>query len=441
MDAMQQARPPLREVTDRWILPGLLNAGRGLVVGLLSAAVNLTLFFLSVLSLLLIPVFGIGFVTFPVVAVAVRARADQQRRHGAWCGIQMGSAYKPIPDGAVIGTWRRFRAVVSDPATWLDFAWLLPGALSGIILGLTAFALPVYGLEGTLLVPIVLYSLMDWYGYGVIWPMENAFEAALSLPQGLVILVTGLLAAPWLIWVHTAFAQLFLAPTEAAQLRRRVEQLTATRADTIDAQAAELRRIERDLHDGPQARLVSLSMSIGLAEEVLTRDPEAAGRLLAEARESSGRALAELRGLARGIHPPVLAERGLAGAVQALALAVPLKVTVEVDLPGRPEAPVESAAYFAVAEALANVVKHSRAETASIRLSHHGGSLRMIVGDDGVGGADPARGTGLRGIERRLAAFDGTMTVSSPAGGPTLVTMELPCVLSSPRTSPSSATG
>jgi signal transduction histidine kinase len=179
-------------------------------------------------------------------------------------------------------------------------------------------------------------------------------------------------------------------------------------------------------------------MSIGLAEELLARDPLAAQRLMAEAREDSGRALVELRDLVRGIHPPVLAERGLGGAVQALALAVPAPVEVDLDLPGRPPAPVESAVYFAVAEALANATKHSDARRVWIHLRHADGRLAALVGDDGRGGATP--GTGLRGIKRRLAAFDGTMTVTSPPGGPTVVAMELPCELSSPRTSPSSGT-
>lgn len=442
MDRMQPARlSQLRQLFDQWVRPGIVNAGRGLIVALLSVTANFVLFVLSVVSLVLVPVLGIGIATLPVVTAAVRARANLQRRHGAWFGIPMHQTYRPMPEDAAIGTWRRFLWVISDPATWLDFAWLLPGGITGTVLGTVAFALPLYGLEGVLLVPLLLNNLLDGYGYGVFWPIGNVVQALLSLPQGVVFLVAGLVAARWLVWLHTAFAQFFLAPTKGAQMRQRVEQLTLTRADAIDTQAAELRRIERDLHDGAQARLVSLSMSIGLAEELLPTDPAAAGRLLAEARESSGLALSELRGLVRGIHPPVLAERGLAGAVQALALAVPLRVTVNIDLPGRPEPPVESAVYFAIAEALANVVKHSRADTVLIRLTHGSGKLRVAVSDDGVGGADPAGGSGLRGIGRRLATFDGTMMVSSPIGGPTLITMELPCALSSPRTSPSSATG
>jgi signal transduction histidine kinase len=181
-------------------------------------------------------------------------------------------------------------------------------------------------------------------------------------------------------------------------------------------------------------------MVIGLADTLIDRSPTEAHKLLAEAREASGTALVELRHLIRGIHPPVLAERGLDGAVRALALSLPVPITVDIDLQGRPDTPVESAAYFAVAEALTNMIRHSRAHTGSVSMRHAHGVLIMVVADDGTGGADPAVGTGLRGIERRLAAFDGTITLSSPSGGPTVITMELPCALSSPRTTPSSGT-
>src|SRR5205823_7182048 len=201
-----------------------------------------------------------------------------------------------------------------------------------------------------------------------------------------------------------------------------------------------LRRIERDLHDGVQARLASLSMVLGRADELRDRHPAQAHKLLAEARESSGAALVELRHLVRGIHPPVLAERGLGGALRALALSLPVPITVDIDLPGRPDTPVESAAYFAVAETLTNMIRHSRAHTGSVTIRHADSALTMVVTDDGTGGANPAAGTGLRGIERRLAAFDGTIAVSSPPGGPTVITMEVPCALSSPRTMPSSVT-
>jgi signal transduction histidine kinase len=374
-----------------------------------------------------------------VVTALVRLSLGLQRRLASWFGVTIPRPYRPAP-GAPYGTWARFRHTVTDPATWLDFAWLLPGVITGYVLGLLAFVIPVYGLEGVLHVPLLLYVNVDWYGYGVFWPMNNPIEAWLALPQGAVLLLIGLSGAPWLLWLHFRFARFFLAPTRSAELRQRVRQLTETRADAIDTQAAELRRIERDLHDGAQARLVSLSMNIGLAEELLKRDPDAAGRLLAEARESSGAALAELRHLVRGIQPPVLVERGLDGAVRALALTVPATVDVRIDLPGDLPSPVASAAYFAIAEVLTNVAKHSTARTAWVDMRLAGGALAISVGDDGAGGADPAAGSGLRGIERRLAAFDGTMVVSSPPGGPTVVTMELPCASSSPKTSPSSGT-
>jgi signal transduction histidine kinase len=219
-----------------------------------------------------------------------------------------------------------------------------------------------------------------------------------------------------------------------ADLAGRVARLTESRGHAVDAAAAELRRIERDLHDGAQARLVALGMNLRAVERVLPDSPQAALALVAEARDSSVRALNELRDLIRGICPPVLADRGLGHAVQALVLDTPLPTALEVDLPGRLPAPVESACYFAVAEALANAVKHSGARHAGIRIKHAAGLLRMEVADDGVGGADPERGTGLRGVERRLGTFDGIMAVSSPPGGPTMVVMEVPCALLSPKT-------
>jgi len=222
--------------------------------------------------------------------------------------------------------------------------------------------------------------------------------------------------------------------TPDADLAGRVARLTESRGHAVDAAAAELRRIERDLHDGAQARLVALGMNLRAVERVLPSSPQAALALVAEARETSVRALNELRDLIRGICPPVLADRGLGHAVQALVLDTPLPTALEIDLPGRLTAPVESACYFAIAEALANAVKHSGARHAGIRIQHASGLLRIEVADDGVGGADPQQGTGLQGVERRLGTFDGIMAVSSPPGGPTMVVMEVPCALLSPKT-------
>jgi signal transduction histidine kinase len=181
-------------------------------------------------------------------------------------------------------------------------------------------------------------------------------------------------------------------------------------------------------------------MSLGLAEGLFEKDPDQARRLVAEARATTGAALAELRAVVRGIHPPVLADRGVSGAVQALALDMAMPVTVEYDVAGRPPAPVESAVYFAVAECLANVGKHAGADHAWVDFTHADGVLTVVVGDDGRGGAEPEHGSGMRGVMRRLSAFDGTMSVSSPDRGPTLITLEVPCALSSPKTMPSSGT-
>ncbi|MGH3417967.1 MAG: sensor histidine kinase, partial [Actinocrinis sp.] len=205
----------------------------------------------------------------------------------------------------------------------------------------------------------------------------------------------------------------------------------------VDTSAAELRRIERDLHDGAQARLVAMGMNLSAAEALMDRQPDAAREMLVEARDASVKALVELRNLVRGIHPPVLADRGLADAVRALALDSALTVEVTADLPGRPQAPVESAAYFAASELLTNVAKHAHAQRVWVDLSYVHGMLRMTVTDDGRGGADPGAGTGLRGLERRIGTFDGMLTVTSPPGGPTVITLEIPCALSSPKTSSS----
>ena len=242
-------------------------------------------------------------------------------------------------------------------------------------------------------------------------------------------------SAQWLLRAYFGLVRSMLAPTGQAELALRVSHLAQTRSETLDSGATEIRRIERDLHDGAQARLVAMGMTLGAAEELIESSPEAARALLIEARESSARALAELRALVRGIHPPVLADRGLADAVRALALDSGLNVEVSGALPGRPQAPVESAAYFAVSELLANVSKHASARQTWIDMRHERGMLRVDVIDDGQGGADPAQGSGLHGIERRLAAFDGILALNSPPGGPTVMTMEIPCALSSPKTS------
>jgi signal transduction histidine kinase len=243
---------------------------------------------------------------------------------------------------------------------------------------------------------------------------------------GVALIVASLIIAPFGWRVFGPVAAAFLGQPARSQ----VEELAAIQADMTKSQAAELERIERSLHDGAQARILSLGMAMGAAEHLLGTDPEAARPILAEARASAAAALAELRDLARGINPPVLAERGLVDAVRALALDAPVPVDVRSDLVGRPERPAEAAVYFAVCELLVNVAKHARATRASVDLGYDGRTLTGTVSDDGHGGASAGLGSGLSGTERRIAAFGGRLEIDSPAGGPTGITVAVPCALS-----------
>ncbi|NNG89624.1 sensor histidine kinase, partial [Streptomyces cacaoi] len=240
-------------------------------------------------------------------------------------------------------------------------------------------------------------------------------------------LVAAVAVAPYAWRPLAPVARRFLRPSAAMALADRVDELTAQRADTTVAQAAEIRRIERDLHDGAQARLVSLGLSLATAEKLMETDPGRARALLRDARAGAAGSLAELRELVRGISPPVLNERGLVDAVRALGLDVPLAVTVDADTSPRLEAPIESALYFGVAELLTNTVKHARATRAHVTLARDAAGVVIEVEDDGRGGADDRPGGGLDGLRRRLAVFDGVLTITSPPGGPTRVRMAVPC--------------
>ena len=264
-------------------------------------------------------------------------------------------------------------------------------------------------LECGVWVALMLFNIGIWAagGAGSFWPVWPA-------------LVLGSAVA-----VHASIVS-FRSPSHQ-ELSERIDVLTSTRAGAVDAQEEKLRRIERDLHDGAQARLVALGMSLGMAEQKFdAAEPGEARELLAEARVGAEQALRELRDLARGIHPPVLADRGLEAAVRSLADLSPMQVNVSVDLAERPTAAVESTAYFVSAEALANAAKHAAAESVQIRIARRGSVLRMDIIDDGVGGADPDGG-GLRGLRGRVEALDGTLRVVSPRGGPTILIAELPC--------------
>jgi signal transduction histidine kinase len=242
--------------------------------------------------------------------------------------------------------------------------------------------------------------------------------------------VAGLLAAPWLTAGVRALdvraAQALLGPSRTSELEHRVEQLAQTRAGVVDAADAERRRLERDLHDGTQQRLVSLAINLGMARAQVSTVEEA-HQAIADAHEEAKSALAELRDLIRGLHPAVLEDRGLDAALSGVTARMPIPVRLTVDLPRRPAPVIEAVAYFVVSEGLANIVKHAQASQAEVVVSRAGDRLHIIVSDDGAGGADPSRGTGLTGLAKRAASVDGTFEIVSPPGGPTLLTVDLPC--------------
>ncbi|MFD3835455.1 sensor histidine kinase [Streptomyces sp. NPDC058642] len=401
-------------------------AVRGLGLALVALPGAVLCFTLSLVSFALIPI-GVGIVTTPWVLTGVRAFADWRRVLAAeWGGVRIPSAYRPVPENA--NPWTRTFGMLRDPATWRDFRWLPVDMTAGFVTALLPAVLVLYPLEGFALAAGLWRVFPDGYWYGFV-PVTGQASALAAAALGLVILFFGHFFATRALQAHFRLTKAVLGASQG-ELAERVRVLTETRRDAVDTSAAELRRIERDLHDGAQARLVAMGMDLGTIEMLLEKDPAKAKELLAQARKSSVEALAELRDLVRGIHPPVLAERGLGDAVKALALRLPLPSDVTVELPGRADAPVESAAYFAISEILTNAVKHSGADRLWIDLHHAEGMLRITVTDDGKGGAAIGAGSGLAGVERRLGTFDGVLAVSSPAGGPTMVTMEIPCVLS-----------
>lgn len=410
-----------------------LATARALWLAIFGLIQSLTLFTLAIVSVALVPV-GIGVLAVPPVFKLVRAYANQRRAQAkAWSGVEIPVPYLPLPKnpnndflGYVALSW----AVLKDKATWRDLQWLLIDSIAGFILAVLPVTFFLYALWGPVLAlgvwkPIARHGGL-WFGFIHITDQTSAnYAAALGLAVG----VLGLFVNPGLLRANFLLARSVLSPTHERELAQRVEHLTETRHDAVDTSAAELRRIERDLHDGAQARLVAVGMSLGTIEALMEKDPAQARQLLAAARESSAEALTELRDLVRGIHPPVLAERGFGDAVRALALRLPLPVEVDIELPGRAAEPVEAAAYFAVSEILTNAVKHSGARGIWLDAHHTRGMLRITITDNGRGGAEASRGSGLLGVERRLGAFDGIMAVNSPAGGPTMVTIEIPCTL------------
>jgi signal transduction histidine kinase len=389
----------------------MARSGAALLTGGLISLAAIPLLVLGLTTLVLSPLGYLGLPFLAVMTGLVRPLARAERRRVRLVtGVRLAEADRPLR-GSLLS---RVRTVLSDPGTWRDLTWLLAQIVAGG-LGLAFLAALVVGPLFMATVPV---DYLRGAGDGKVLEL---------LPLGAFFAAAGWFGCPLMAKGTAALSGWLLAPDATDRLRAQMEHLAETRDETVDARAAELRRIERDLHDGAQARLVSLTMSLGMAEEEFDRDPGAARQLVIEARASARTALNELRHLVRGIHPPVLTERGLGGAVEALALASAVPVEVDVALDERLPAPLESALYFVIAEAMANIARHSHATWAFVRLWKEQGKLRLIVHDDGCGGADPARGSGLRGMQQRLAAFDGKLTLSSPVSGPTELFAELPC--------------
>ncbi|GAA3535156.1 histidine kinase [Amycolatopsis ultiminotia] len=395
---------------------------------------------------------------FPGAVQHGRTIADTFRREAEnWTGLRIARPYLPQPAPPVARAdgyyqygkrlydqpWaplRRNRArwILRDRATWRDMAagLVLPVAL--LVLWVPSVALVIWGLFGIVSLWIGrmftdLSVLSGWFEMVGLPAVTGVWSAVAMTFVALAAVLLALLPTPWQLRLAARLGRLLLGPTEAAQLAQRVRQLDQTRTDVTVAQAAELRRIERDLHDGIQSRLVAMGMQLGAVEALIDQDPAAAKELAAQLRTASSEALTELRSLVRGIHPPVLVERGLTDAVRAVALDSPLKVEVTGTVAGRVQEQVEACAYFAVCELLGNAAKHGEARRVTVGFEYLDGLLRITVTDDGKGGAEAARGSGIRGIERRLGGFDGRLTLVSPPGGPTEAIVEVPCQLDPPR--------
>ncbi|MFI0728063.1 histidine kinase [Streptomyces sp. NPDC021225] len=342
-------------------------------------------------------------VALPIAALAAVSPAFtrmQRRRFKALLGID-------IPGPARRGPELRYNLLVA------------PAVACG---GVLAIVLVVVGLAAS---TVFVWSPLG----GRLKFLPTAMAATYVTALGLALLALAYWLTGALARADVRSATALLGPDPAKALERRVEDLTERRAGTVDAADAERRRIERDLHDGAQQRLVSMAVNLGLAKATLGDLPEEARKVIDEAHREAKEAIEELNNLVRGLHPAVLDDRGLDAALSGIAARAPLPVRLHVDIPERPAPTVEAVAYFVVSESLANTTKHAQATGADVTVVRTGDILRVVIADDGIGGADPAQGSGLTGLVGRVGSVDGTFDLSSPRGGPTVITVELPCVL------------
>ena len=398
---------PLGFLASSWPWRSVAYLASGVALGAATAA---TLVGLAVAgALLALVVIGlVAFLAIALTGVAV-GRFERWRLRLVDRDVVPGPHRRPDRRGFL--PWLRTR--LREPATWRELGYTVVslGALWWIDAGMLALVL---GIPSGLIAAAFIGA-----------PDHGPLETVLFLTAGLGLLPFA--AYPITVWAgaRAALARAILAPRDA-ELGARLVEVTRSRARLVDAFDVERRRIERDLHDGAQQRLVALTMALGLAR-VEVPDDSAAAKHLTDAQDQAEQVHAELRELIRGVHPQVLTDRGLPDAVRELADRSPVPVRVDVALPRRLPEPIEVTAHLIVAEALANVAKHSRAGQASVYGRLAIDALMLEIRDDGVGGADPDRGTGLAGLADRVAAYGGRLLLSSPPGGPTLIRVELPC--------------
>ncbi|MFF7473527.1 sensor domain-containing protein [Streptomyces sp. NPDC008092] len=389
-----------------------------LVGGLGTAALALALLLLLAAAAVTAPL-GAGLLLATPLLRALHALAGRERERLGRRGPEV-VAPEPAPPA-------RLRLALADPATRRELRWLARHGTAGLLLGLAGVLLPLSAVRDT---AFPLYwrflpgdTTATSFGYGVAHSWPAAFAVcAFGIGSAAVILGLG----PGMARLQAEPGRRLLAAGPGQDLSLRVAELTATRAAALDAHATELRRIERALHDGTQNRLVSVTVLLGAARRQVARDPSRADEILERAQSAAEQALAELRTVSRSILPPVLDDRGLAGALSGLAADCPVPCRIDVDAPERCAAATEATAYFVVAEALTNVARHSGARSVTVTVRARGGRLRLAVADDGRGGAEEAGGSGLTGIRRRVAALDGTLRLASPPGGPTTLEVDLP---------------
>lgn len=354
------------------------------------------------------------------LVLALRVPLTAIQRHRCWSLLGIDIPAVP-PDRGTPWLDRAARSLRSD-ATWRQLAYQL---VVGPVMALFGLATLAAWASGAGLAGLYAYR----FAFATPRYVLSSKPGVPFAVAGLVLLLMGPFLARTTTWLDTMAARALLGPSRSRELELRVETLSESRAGVVDAADAERRRIERDLHDGAQQRLVSLAMNLGMARGNLADLPDEARQVIAEAHDEAKEALAELRTLVRGLHPAVLEDRGLDAALSGIAARTPLPVRLSVEVRDRASPTVEAVAYFVVSECLTNIARHSGADSADIEVRRDGGTLHIRVIDDGVGGADPARGTGLASLAQRAASVDGRLWLDSPPGGPTVVRAELPCEL------------